>query len=168
MAMRALNSVAYDDYERFQRSGRRLGMPDDDEGPEFPPNLQFSISSEDLKKAGGEGGDIDDVMHFAAMGEVTSLIYTREMTRIELKVEQFAGDDGKFFDLTTPAHICLCGPELEKMDIEADCDVGDMIHLIGMVRHDGRSNTEYGGDMVMLQITHLDAAEDESTESREG
>lgn len=165
MAMKALRKMAYNDYERYQRSGHGASDP---EPPEFPPNLQFSITAEDLEKAGGEDGDIDDVMHFSAMGEVTSIVCIREMTRVELQVGQFAGDDGKFFELSQPAYISLCGPELEKMEMEANCERGDTIHLIGTVRYEGHSDTEYGGDMVTLQITELTAAEDESEESRDG
>lgn len=163
MAMQPLKSMAYDDYERYQRSGHGATDP---EPPEHPLNLRFSLASEDMEKAGAEGGDIDDVMHFSAMGEVTSIMTGRDDSRIEFQIGQFAGADGKFFELSQPAHICLCGPELEKIGLDADCERGDMIHLIGTVRMEGRSDTEWGGDTVSLQVTEL-TFEDESTESRD-
>ena len=87
--------------------------------------------------------------------------------RIELQIGEFAGEDGKFFDLSSPCYICLCAPDLEKMEIEASCERGDTIHLIGTARMESSSSTEHGGDMVCLQVIEMDC-EDESEESREG
>ena len=158
-------SLELNDEEKYDLMVGSMGpaMP---EPPDYPSNLQFQISKEDLATAGAEGGDVDDVMHFAAMGEVTSTFHGRDNCRIELEVTQFAGEDGKFFDLSQPVHLCLCGPELEKIALSDDAERGDMIHLIGKARLESRSNSEYGGDMASLQIIAL-TYEDESDESRE-
>ena len=161
MALRTYTSMEHDDDQKHDLS---KGMPRDWEPPDYPTGLQFSISKEDLEQASGsDSGKPDDTMRFAAMGEVTSIFLGREDCRIELEISQFAGEDGKFFDLDMPTHICLCGPDLEKLELDADCERGDMIHLIGTVRMESASSTEYGGDMVTLQITEL-SVEDESTE----
>lgn len=164
MALPSPKSVAYDDDELYDRT---RGMPNGYEPPEYPPGLLFCISKEDLAEAGGEGGDVADVMHFSAMGEVTSVFKSMKDVRIELEVTEFAGPDGKFFDLENPVGVCLCGPELEKIELSDSAERGDLIHLIGSVRIEHASSTEYGGDMVGLQITDL-TYEDESEESRKG
>ena len=53
------------------------------------------------------------------------------------------------------------------MGLEADCERGDTIHLIGTVRVESVSSTEWGGDRVTLQVTELTYAEDESSEARD-
>lgn len=156
--------LEYSDDEKYDRM---RGMPDGYEPPDYPQNLCFQISKEDLAKAGAEGGNIDDEMHFAAMGEVTSTFKGREDCRIELEITEFAGQDGKFFDLSQPMHICLCGQELEKIELSDNAERGDLIHLIGKARLESMSSNEYAGDMACLQITAL-TYEDESAESREG
>ncbi len=158
-------SLEYNDEERYDRE---RGMPDDYESPEYPGNMCFSITMEDLEKAGCVNGDPDDEMMFSAMGTVTSTFHGRESCRIELEVAQFAGEDGKFFDLSQPVHLCLCESELEKISLDDGAERGDTIHLIGRARLENKSSSEYGGDMACLQITHLTYEENESAESREG
>lgn len=164
MALRDLRSVKYDDEEQYDRS---RNMPSDYEPPEYPCGLCFCITKADLEKAGGEGAEPDKTMHFSVMGEVTSTFLGREYCRIEVQLNQFAGDDGKFFGLETPACICFQGPELEKIELSDNAERGDMIHLIGEARIESVSDTEYGGAMVQLQITALNY-EDESNEARKG
>jgi hypothetical protein len=161
MAFAALKPLAYTDDELYDRPSTTF------EPPEYPPGCIFSLPCSDLEKAGCEGGEPGETCRFSAMGEVTSVFKGREDCRIEIELTMFAGEDGKFFELSEPANICLCGPELEKMELEADCERGDLIHLIGEARLESQSSTEYGGERCQLQITHLDC-EDESDESREG
>ena len=165
MALRQFHDMSHDDEQLYELS---KGMPDDYEPPEYPNSLQFTISQKDLERAGADGGDIGDTMRFSALAEVTSIFKGMDHCRIELQIDEFAGEDGKFFDPSFPGCICLCDPELEKLGLEADCERGDMIHLIGSARLESSSSTEWGGDMVTMQITELTYAEDESTESREG
>ena len=87
---------------------------------------------------------------------------------------QFAGDDGKFIDLDDDDEmpwmapsICMRGPDLDKLGLEADCELGDTIHLIGTVRLESLSNDGFSGERARLQIVEL-SFEDESSESREG
>lgn len=135
---------------------------DADDAPCFPPNLCFMMDSEDLAEADADGGSPGDTMNFMAMGEVTSVHASMTGCRIELELTQFAGRDGKFFNMRKPASICLCRPELAKMDLDEDCELGDLIHLIGEARLESHSKTEFG-EMSCLQITKL-TFEDESTE----
>jgi hypothetical protein len=161
MPFRNLSHLEYTDEEKYDRVSPSY------EPPDYPPGLSFSLSSDDLEKAEAHGGQPGDMLTFSAMGEVTSVFKGRDDCRIELQIGEFAGEDGKFFDLSEPSYISLCNAELEKMGLEADCERGDTIHLIGEARMESSSSTEHGGDRVTLQITHL-AAEDESSESRDG
>jgi hypothetical protein len=161
MSFRSLAPMEYSDDEKWDRmSGPDVSPPD------YPPGLQFSICQDDLTEAGAEDGEPGDTMRFAAMGEVTSIFKGREDCRIEIQIGEFAGDDGKFFDLSEPCYISLCSAELDKMGLDADCERGDMIHLIGEARLENMSSSSYGGERCMLQVTHL-TFEDESEENRE-
>lgn len=164
MALRQLASMAHTDDQLYDMG---KSMPPDYEPSEYPGGLCFCLCAEDLAKAGGEGGEPGATMPFAAMGEVTAIYKSADSCRIEVQLGEFAGEDGKFFELTSPAYICLCGPDLEKMDLDADCERGDTIHLVGTVRLESTSSSEFG-DMATLQITDLSYVEDESQESREG
>jgi hypothetical protein len=164
VAWAALANLAHDDEDLYDMS---KGMPEGYEPSEYPSGCCFSVSAEDLERAGCEGGEPGDTCRFSAMGEVTAIHKSIDGCRIEIQLGEFAGEDGKFFDLEQPGYICLCERELGKMGLEADCERGDMIHLIGTLRMESTSSTEYGGDMCSLQIVEL-AAEDESQESREG
>ena len=106
MSLRQMRSVAYDDEERYDRA---KGMPPDYEPPEYPCGLCFSISQDDLEAAGGGEIEPNATMRFSAIGEVTSTFVGREDCRIEVELHEFAGEDGKFFDLSGPACICFTG-----------------------------------------------------------
>lgn len=164
MGFASLKSMAHDDESLFDLS---KGMGPGYEPPEYPGGLSFSMPMSDLEQAGAGEGKPDDTMRFSAMGEVTSVMNGREDCRVEVRLNKFAGADGKFFDLASAPTICLCDPQLEKMGLEADCERGDMIHLVGTARLESVSDTEWGGEMAVLQITEL-TFEDESQESREG
>lgn len=164
MALRQFADMRHDEDKLYDLS---KGMHEDYEPPEYPTGLCFCISKEALAQADGGDANPNDTMRFSAMGEVTSVFRGREESRIELQLVMFAGEDGKFFVLDDPAHLCLCGPDLEKMDLEDDAEMGDLLHLIGTARVESLSSNEWNGDMVSLQITDL-TYEDESDESREG
>lgn len=161
MSWKNLADMELDDFTKYKMSAP------DAEPPDYPPGLCFTVSGDMLAKAGLEGGEPGDSTHFAAMAEVTSIHKDEDDCRIELEVTEFAGEDGKFFDLEPPSHICLCGPELEKMGLEADCERGDTIHLIGTAKLKSISDSEFMGHMATLQVTEL-TFEDESSESRAG
>lgn len=164
MALHKMADMRHDDDQLYDMS---KGMPFDWSPPEYPGGLQFCISKADLEKAGGANAELDASMRFAAMGIVTSVMNGRDNCRVEIELTQFAGEDGQFADLENPASICLCGPELERMDLEADCERGDTIHLIGTVRVESTMSNEFMGDCATLQVTEL-TFEDESDESRKG
>lgn len=165
MAFRQLHSMAHDDDQLYDMS---QGMPEGYEPPEYPMGLIFDVKAEDLARCGCEGGEPGDTMDFAAMATVTSIYKDMDGCRIELELTDLAGEDGQFCELSEPGYICLCERCLERLELEADCERGDMIHLIGTARMASRSDTEFGGERCSLQITDLSYLEDESAESREG
>ncbi len=62
--------------------------------------------------------------------------------------------------------ICLTNDELEKLGLESNCEVGDMIHLMAMakVTSISKNETQDGESCrIELQITHL-GLEDEDKE----
>ena len=166
-------SLEYDDDELLDR------MSCSYEPPSYPYGCQFYLDEADLEEAAGEKGRVGDSLSFSAMAEVTSVHCGPRDSRVELRITEFAGDDGKFFEIAKDAGdkddftyqrfgcVALCNAELEKMGLEADCELGDTIHLIGEARLESLSRTEKGGDVACLQITKL-TFEDESAESREG
>jgi hypothetical protein len=163
MGWASLVDLSHDDEDKYDLE---KGMPEGYDAPDYPQGCCFSVSQADLEKAGMEDGDPGDTCRFSAMGEVTAIFKGIDNCRIEIQLGEFAGEDGKFFDLEQPGYICLCERELEKMGLEADCERGDTIHLVGTARMES-SSSEWGGDMCQLQIVEL-SAEDESTESRNG
>jgi hypothetical protein len=162
MAIPALKSIEYDDDELYDREQAAKGM----EGnvSSYPLGMQFRLCQTDLEKLEAEGSKPGATLRFAAMGEVTSVFRNKDGCRIELEISEFAGTDGKFFDLDEPTHICMCGPELEKIELEDDCERGDMIHLIGEARLESTADSEFMPG-ANFQITAL-TFEDESEESR--
>lgn len=162
MALRQFASLEHTDDEKYDMS---KGMGDDYDAPDYPARCSFSVCDADLEEMGAEDADVGASMRFMAMATVTSVFnHITDGSRVELSLDELAGEDGKFFKPTFPACICFCDGELEKMGLDADADRGDMIHLIGTIRVESMSSTEWGGDMVCFQITELTFAEDESTE----
>jgi hypothetical protein len=153
-------SMEYDDDEILDRL-----MPDA-EPLTHPPGLIITLDCDDLEKAAGASGSPGDILRFSAMGDVASVFRGEDGSRIELELCEFAGEDGKFFDLGRPAYLCLCSSELDKMDLDDDAERGDMIHLIGEARLMSTHDSAFGR-CASLQIERL-TYEDESTESREG
>lgn len=65
--------------------------------------------------------------------------------------------------------ICLCKDEIEKLGLEDEMEVGDMVHLHCLAKVTGvsKNETTSGSNLrVELQITHI-AAEGEDEENEE-
>lgn len=163
MAFRPMmSSLEYSDDEKFDQI-----IGPDMEPPDYPAGLQFTIDKSDLGKICDGDCSPGMTLRFAALGTATSVYRARESTRIEVELSQMAGEDGKFVEMDRAPSICLCGPELEKLDLADECERGDAIHVIGTARVESLSSPSFGGDTVGLQITEM-CIEDESEESRDG
>lgn len=162
-------SLEYDDDDMLDR----MPFPEA-EPPNYPYGCRFDLACDDVEEAAGEVGTPGESMRFSAMATVTSVHCSEGNSRVELQIEQFAGEDGEFFDITQKGEeewhkfgcISLTGCELAKIDLEPDCELGDTIHLIGEVKLLGFDRHEERGDVCSLQITKL-TYEDESEESRD-
>lgn len=171
MAMSRFADMAHDDEQLYELS---KGMPDDYEPPEYPQGLCFTLPASVLEQVEAAGGDPGDTMRFSVMAEVTSVFRGMDDCRVELRITDFAGEDGQFIDLgddddmpwMAPS-LCLCEAELDKLGLEADCELGDTIHLMGTVRLESLSNDGFSGERARLQVTELSFVENESEESRE-
>lgn len=157
---RQMSSMEYDDEEKLDRL-----IGPEIEPPDYPDGLRFTMAKGDLGKICAGNCAPGMVLRFAAFGTATSVYRDRESTRIEVSLTEMAGEDGKFVAMEQSPAICLCGPELEKLDLADECERGDTIHLVGTARVENTSSTEFGGDSIGLQITEL-SVEDESEESR--
>lgn len=65
--------------------------------------------------------------------------------------------------------ICLGNDELEKLGLDNECEVGDMIHLFALAKVTSLSKNDTGDGektRIELQITHL-GCEDENEENEE-
>lgn len=137
------------------------------EPPDYPPGLQFIISRDDLEKfCDASECQPGSSIRFAAMGVATSINRGMGECLIEVELTEMAGEDGQFAPLDNPAAISLCSPELERLDLDEECERGDTIHIIGTARVERTSSPRYGGDSVTLQIVEA-AIEDESDENRD-
>ena len=70
-------------------------------------------------------------------------------------------------DVPYGLRLCLTHDELDKLGLDADCEVGDMIHLFAMAEVTSISKNDNGNGpecRVELSITHL-GCEDEDTET---
>jgi len=61
--------------------------------------------------------------------------------------------------------ICLNSPELDKLGLEGDCEVGDMLHMHCFAKVTNVSKSE-ANTRIELQITMI-SAEDENAENEE-
>lgn len=67
--------------------------------------------------------------------------------------------------------ISLSEKELEKLKLSAECEVGDMIHLVGMAKVTSISanDTQDGKSCrIELQITHLELEDEDEEVEEEG
>lgn len=59
--------------------------------------------------------------------------------------------------------IALTNEELEKLDLDDDCEVGDLLHMICMAKVTSVNKNE-GGCRIEMQIFDIETLEDENTE----
>lgn len=161
---RQMHDLEYSDDEKYDQMVSRV-EPEDD-GPDYPEGLKFMIMKSELAKFCDSDCEPGMTIRFAAMGTATSIDRGREDCRIEVELGEMAGEDGRFVELDMKPSICLCGPELEKIDLEEECEKGDMIHIVGTARVERVSSPAWGEDSVYLQIVEA-AIEDESQENRD-
>lgn len=63
--------------------------------------------------------------------------------------------------------ICLTNEELDKLELEADCEIGDLLHIVCMAKVTSVSKnetTEGESCRIELQIIDIETMENESEE----
>jgi hypothetical protein len=155
MGWSTLVDMELDDDDKFDLSSQ-FGLSDQD--VDYPPGLQFSISEPDFEALGVDS-DVEKgaTTKFMAMAIVKS-IDIGERCRVELEIDMLSIGEGAFVDLGRKPFICFGDGELSRLDLEADCERGDLLHMSGIARVTAihKPNRDYGNeDSVTLQIEQL-------------
>jgi hypothetical protein len=164
-AMRSMRSMAHSDDELYDMAKARAGLGNDDL-PEFPLGLRFTVREPSFETLGIDDALPGAAVKFAALARATNVSRRTDGCRIEAEIDMLALDGGKMAELDDTARpsICLDENDHDRLDLDEDCERGDMLHLIGMARVESVDDTEYGGKAVTLQITHA-SVENEDMEA---
>ena len=116
---------------------------------------------------------IDDVkpgatVKFAAMCRVTSCNLRTDGCRVELEMIMLKLGDGEFAELDEMERpsICLDENDHDRLDLDEDCSVGDLLHLVGEARVVAVDDNRYMGGSVSLQVEQA-TVESEDAESED-
>jgi hypothetical protein len=164
---RPLKSLQLDDEDQYDwLKKQRLGPAIDP--PEYPPGMCFTVYEPHFEALGIGECNPGESVKFAAMVRATSVMRNTEGCRIEAEIDFLSLGDGQLVELADGVRpsISLDENDHERLDIEEDCQRGDLLHLIGTAQIMECSDTEYGGRALRLQITHA-SVEDESAEGDE-
>jgi hypothetical protein len=168
MDMRRHASMRLSDDEQYDWLKNRLQVGAGDvEPPEYPPGMCFMVSEANFEGLGMEGAAPDATVRFAAIARATSVNRSRIGCRIECEIDLLSLDGGKMVEMSEAARpaISLDENDHERLDLDSEgCERGDMLHLIGMVRVERTSDSEYGGKYVCFQIIEA-SVEDEDAEA---
>ena len=102
----------------------------------------------------------------SAFRKMVSLVRTPE----EKKEEAETPPEMSVPDVPWGLRICLTEEELEKLDLDDECEVGDLIHLFAMAEVTSVSkNKSDSGEhcRIELSITHLSVEEESDEEEPE-
>lgn len=100
------------------------------------------------------------------MGWARQMVSMRRTTEEKEEAMQPSFDPADMPDIPYGLCICLTEAELEKLGLEPDCEVGDMVHLFAMAKVTSVSVNDAGSGAkcrIELAITDL-AVEDEDDE----
>ncbi len=163
---RTLRPMALSDEEQYDWLKARSGTGND-EPPEYSPGLSFTIRETDFDALGVEECRPGETVRFAAFLRACSVNQRTDGCRIEAEIDMLALGDGKMVELddTMRPTLCLDHNDHERLDLDAGCQRGDMLHLIGMARVEAVDDNQYIGRSVCLQITDA-TVEDEDDEAR--
>jgi hypothetical protein len=135
--------------------------------PDYPSGLRFTVREADFEGLGIDGSARPgETIRFAALARATNVSHQLSSgCRIEAEIDLLALGEGQMCELDQGLRpsICLTDSQLERADLDDDVASGDMVHLIGTVRVEGASDTQWGGKCLDLQIVEL-AIEDEDAE----
>jgi hypothetical protein len=163
------HSMALDDDQLYDMAKSRAGVGDDDL-PEFPPGMRFTIRECCFEQLGIEDPKPGATIKFAALCRVTSVNLRTDGCRVELEIDMLKLGDGEFAELDEMARpsICLDENDHERLDVdEATAESGHILHLMGNARVVSVDDNKYVGRSVTLQCEEGLVAEDEDAESED-
>jgi hypothetical protein len=140
--------------------------PAADEPPEYPPGLCFTVREADFENLGISGAKGGDEVRFAAFARVTSCSHQADSCRVEAEFDMLSLGDGDMVELDQMCRPCICMDENdhERLDLDEECEVGHMLHLIGEARVKSVDDRQWDGKSLTLQIVEM-AVEDETEEA---
>lgn len=163
-----MRSLALDDDQLYDMAKRQTGDAKPDL-PDYPPGLCFTVRECCFERLGI--GDVKPgaTVNFQAFARVISANLRTDGCRVELEIDMLKLGDGEFVELDEMERpsICLDENDHERLDLEPECDTGDMIHLIGTAKVVATDDNRHMGRSVTLQIEEGLIAEDEDAEAEE-
>lgn len=162
MAWSALVSMELDDEEKYDLSQER-GFETD-----YPPGLRFTVHACCFGALEiGDGYAHGSSTRFAAMATVMAINIGESDCRVELQIEMLSLGDGPFVDLDRKPFVCFSRREMDRLDLDSDCERGDLLHMNGLARivEIDKPREDFGGeDSITLQIEQI-AIENESDDA---
>lgn len=86
--------------------------------------------------------------------------------KMEARVASYSPSIADMPDVPAGLCICLTESELEKLDLDDDCEIGDMLHMMCMAKVTSISKQDSGsGAKIRIEMSIvMMSVEDESTE----
>lgn len=171
-AFRQLKSMALSDDEQLDWLKSRYGgyaVPQGrEEPPEYPMGLCFTVREENFEAL--DIGEVKpgDTVRFAAFARATSVNRRMDGCRVEAEIDFLSLGDSEMVELDEMCRPCLCLDENdhERLDLDEECERGDMLHLIGTAQVKSTDDTQWMGKCLCLQIVEA-SVENESDEAEE-
>ena len=167
---REFRSLALSDDELHDMAQARAGITTDEDLPEYPPGLRFTIREQSFEDFGIDGARPGATVEFAAFARVSSVSLRTDGCRVELELMMVSLDDGEFVELPDQDRptICLDENDHERLDLEeGSAERGHILHLMGAAEVVSVDDTSYGGKSLVLQITDGMVVEDEDEEAHD-
>jgi hypothetical protein len=161
-----LNDDQLFDMDKARRAGP---ITPTDDLPEYPPGMRFTIRECCYEALGIDQVKPGSTVKFAALCRVTSCNHRTDGCRIELEIDMLQLGDGELAELDEMARpsICLDENDHDRLDLDDDCETGDLLHLMGEARVMSVDDNRFMGGSCTLQIEQGFVAENESTEGDE-
>jgi hypothetical protein len=162
-AFRNLRSMELSDDERFDWLDRRSEPM---EPPDYPPGMCFTVRESDFGALGVEGVAPGQTVDFAALARATSVSRDMDGCRVEAEIMLLSLGDGEMVELDDMMRPCICLDEgdHERLDLDEECESGDVLHLIGVAQVKSIGDSQWGGKTMCLQIIQA-CVEDEDRET---
>jgi hypothetical protein len=160
--------MALNDDQLYDMARARAGSAvDAGDLPDYPPGMRFTIRECCFERLGIEDAKPGATVKFAAFARVTSCNLRTDGCRVELEIDMLKLGDGEFAELDEMGRpsICLDEHDHDRLDLDPDCETGDVLHLMGQARVMAVDDNRFMGRSVTLQCEEGLVVEDEDRES---